>query len=49
MERKTIYIQGDRATAAAESPRLITGEGSHSGHVVDSRGPMRGVDPAWEK
>ena len=56
MERDNIYIQGDRATAAAESPRLITsggseagietlititGEGSPSGHVVDSRGPMR--------
>ena len=60
MERETIYIQGDRATAAAKSPRLITsgaseagietpititGGGSHSGHVVDSRGPMRELIP----
>ena len=56
MERESIYIQGDRATAATESSRLITsggseagietpititGGGSHNGHVVDSRGPMR--------
>ena len=27
MERETIYIQGDRATAAAKSPRLITNGG----------------------
>ena len=55
MERETIYIQGDRATAVVESPRLIssggsevgietpitiTGGGSWSGHVVDSRRPM---------
>ena len=55
MERESIYIQGDRATTAAESPRLITSKGSeagietpititggesHSGHVMDSRGPM---------
>ena len=55
MERESIYIQGDRATAAAGSPRFIAsggseagietpitigGEGSHSGHVLDSRGPM---------
>ena len=54
MEKETIYIQGDQATAAAESPRLIASGGSeagietpitigsgmsHSGHVVDSRGP----------
>ena len=60
MERETIYIQGDRATATAESPRLITsggseagietsititGGGSHSGHVVDSRGPMQELIP----
>ena len=60
MERETIYIHGDQATAAAESPRLITsggseagietpitigGGGSHSGHVVDSRGPMRELIP----
>ena len=60
MERESIYIQRDRATAAAESPRLITsggseagietpititGEGSHNGHVVDSRGPMRELIP----
>ena len=60
MERETIYIQGDRATVAVESPRLITsggseagietsititGGGSHSGHVVDSRGPMRELIP----
>ena len=31
MERETIYIQGDRATAAAESPRLITSGGSKAG------------------
>ena len=31
MERETIYIQGDRATAAAESPRLITSGGSEAG------------------
>ena len=56
MEKESIYIQGDWATTAAESPRLITsggleagietpititGGGLHSGHVVDSRGPMR--------
>ena len=49
-------LQGDRATVAAESPRLIssggseagietsitiTGGGSQSGHVVDSKGAMR--------
>ena len=60
MEKETIYIQGDRATAAAESPRLIisgesevgietpitiTGGGSHSGHVADSRGPMQKLIP----
>ena len=60
MERESIYIQGDRATVAAESPRLITngglkagietlititGGGSHSRHVVDSRGPMRELIP----
>ena len=31
MERETIYIQGDRATAAAESPRLICSGGSEAG------------------
>ena len=31
MERETIYIQGDRATAAAESPRLITSGGTEAG------------------
>ena len=31
MERETIYIQGDRATAAAKSPRLITSGGSEAG------------------
>ena len=31
MERETIYIQGDQATAAAESPRLITSGGSEAG------------------
>ena len=31
MERKTIYVQGDWATAAAESPRLITSGGSEAG------------------
>ena len=31
MERETIYIQRDRATAAAESPRLITSGGSEAG------------------
>ena len=31
MERETIYIQGDRATVAAESPRLITSGGSEAG------------------
>ena len=60
MERETIYIRGYQATAAAESPRLITsgeseagietpititGGGSHNGHVVDSRGPMRELIP----
>ena len=60
MVRETIYIQGDRAIAPAESPRLIssggseagfetpitiTGGGSRSGHVVDSRGPMRELIP----
>ena len=60
MEKETIYVQGDRATAAAESPRLIssggseagietpitiTGGGSRSGHVVDSKGPMRELIP----
>ena len=60
MKRETIYIQGDRATAAVESPRLITNGGSEagietpititggeswSGHVVDSRGPMRELIP----
>ena len=60
MERETIYIQGDQATTAAESPRLIsrggseagietpitiTGGGSRSGHVVDSRGPMQELIP----
>ena len=60
MERETIYIQGDRATAAAESPRFITsggseagietpisigGGGSHSGHVLDSKGPMQELIP----
>ena len=30
MERETIYIQRDRATAAAESPRLITSGGSEA-------------------
>ena len=28
---ETIYIQGDRATTAAESPRLITSGGSEAG------------------
>ena len=56
MERETIYVEGDWATAAAESPRLInnggseagietpitiTGGGSRSEHVVDSRGAMQ--------
>ena len=60
MERETIYVEGDRAIAAAESPRLInsggsevgietlitiTGEGSQSGHVVDSRGAMQELVP----
>ena len=60
MEKESIYIQGDRATAAVESPRLITsggaeagietpititGGGSHSGHVLDSRRPMRELIP----
>ena len=31
MERETIYVQGDRATAAAESPRLINSGGSEAG------------------
>ena len=31
MERESIYIQGDRATAAAESPRLITNGRSEAG------------------
>ena len=31
MERESIYIQGDRATAAVESPRLITSGGSEAG------------------
>ena len=31
MERETIYIQGDRATAVAKSPRLITSGGSEAG------------------
>ena len=31
MERETIYIHRDRATAAAESPRLITSGGSEAG------------------
>ena len=31
MERETIYIQGDRATAAAESPRLISSGGLEVG------------------
>ena len=31
MERDSIYIQGDRATAATESPRLITSGGSEAG------------------
>ena len=30
MERETLYIQGDRATVAAESPRLITSRGSEA-------------------
>ena len=60
MERESIYIQGDRATAAAESPRFIASGGleagietpitigcggSHSGHMLDSRGPMRKLIP----
>ena len=60
MERETIYVQGDRATTAALSPRLIssggskvgietpitiTGGGSQSGHMVDSREPMRELIP----
>ena len=31
MERESIYIQEDRATATAESPRLITSGGSEAG------------------
>ena len=31
MERESIYIQGDWATAAAQSPRLITSGGSEAG------------------
>ena len=31
MEWETIYVQGDRATAAAESPRLISSGGSEAG------------------
>ena len=31
MERESIYIQGDQATTAAESPRLITSGGSEAG------------------
>ena len=31
MERETIYVQGDRAAAAAESPRLISSGGSEAG------------------
>ena len=60
MERETIYVQRDRATTTAESPRLIsngglearietlitiTGGGSRSGHMVDSRGAMRDLIP----
>ena len=56
MEKETIYIEGDWATATTESPRLInsggsgigietsisiTGGGSRSAHVVDSRGAMQ--------
>ena len=60
MERETIYIERDQATAVVESPRLIrsggseegfetpiaiTGGGSRSEHVVDSRGAMRELIP----
>ena len=60
MERETIYVEGDWATTAAESPRLISnggsearletpitisGGGSRSGHVVDSRGAMQELIP----
>ena len=31
MERKSIYIQGDRATATVESPRFIASGGSEAG------------------
>ena len=31
MERETIYVQGDRATAAPESPRLISNGGLEAG------------------
>ena len=31
MERESIYIQGDRATAGAESPRFIASGGSEAG------------------
>ena len=31
MERETIYVQGDRATTSAESPRLISSGGSEVG------------------
>ena len=31
MERETIYVEGDRATAVAESPRLISSGRSEAG------------------
>ena len=31
MERETIYVQGDRATTTAESPRLMVSWGSEAG------------------
>ena len=31
MERETIYVQGDQATTAVESPRLISSRGSEAG------------------
>ena len=31
MEKETIYVEGDRSTAVAESPRFITSGGSRAG------------------
>ena len=43
--RTVASLTSGGSEAGIETPITITGGGSHSGHVVDSRGPMRELIP----